>query len=258
MVELHGQEKTWERIVWSSQPNLNLEDPRVRRSGRNNLSVGLTAVVTEDGKHTPYPAFVKIDEDLEDPLPPVYIAKSLGPGKNTTPINENEFFLRPEDQTHKLQVVSWNGQNAPNVKSEIVFDPIPYWAKYKIGTTFPPIWQNPQEALMFLHGIRVQDGIYHYALTPAWLNRHNGGYRITMADEPIITSDQLQKNGYIPQELHPDKRVVYLCGAVQKGGLLKLYINVGDTHTVLVAYSLRELTSLIPQSSYVYGHPMLQ
>lgn len=245
MVELRGPKKIWERIVWPSHPNLNLEDPRILKSKTGELLVGLTAVMTEDGKYTSYPAFVKIDEDWQGLLPKVYIAKNLGPGKNTTPINEEDFFFRPENQTHKLQVVSWDGQNAPNVKSEIVFDPIPYWAKYKIGTTFPPIWQDPQKAFMFLHGISVQDGIHHYALTPARLNRHNGGYRITMADEPIITSDQLQKNGYIPQELHPYKRVVYLCGAVQKGGLLNLYINVGDTHTVWVAYPLRELTRLI-------------
>lgn len=246
MVELRGQEKIWERVVWSSQPNLNLEDPRVIRSGKGSLLVGLTAVVTEDGKHTPYPAFVKMDEDLEGYLPPVYIAKSLGPGKNTTPINGTEFFFRPEDQTHKLRVVSWDNQNAPIVESEIVFDPIPPWAEYKIGTTFPPIWQNQERGLMFLHGISVKDGIYDYALTPALLNRHNGGYRVTMADKPIITSNQLQENGHDSQELHPNRRAVYLCGAVQNGEQLELYVDSGDTKTVRVTNSLQELTNMIP------------
>lgn len=245
LVEFCGRRKLWERVVWSSQPDLNLEDPRVFKSKTGKLFLGVTAVVTEveKYKHTPYPAFVQIDsEDWEGPLPQVYIAKELGPGKNLTPIDENRYLFRSEDQLHKFKLVSWTGKN-PQVEAEIDFtQQIPYWAEERIGTTFPPIWQDQDKGLMFLHGVYVRGGIHHYALTPAWLNRHNGSYTTTVADEPLLTSAILQKNGHLKyQELHPEKRVVYLCGALMYNGCVNLYVNVGDTQTVLVTYSLQEL-----------------
>lgn len=251
LVELNDHRNIKERVVWSSQPNLNLEDPRVIRRKTGGLLIGLTAVVTENKKHIPYPAFIEIDDqDWEDLLPPVYIAKSLGPGKNTTPIGDQTYLFRPEDQTHKFRVVSWNGQNT-KLGDEIAFDqPIPYWAKYKIGIASPPIWLDQKKGLMFLHGVSIKEGIYHYALTPAWLNRHNGSFGITVADKPLLTPDLLQENSHPKyQELHPEKRVVYLCGALMYNGCVNLYVNVGDTQTVLVTYSLQELIGQLRRNS---------
>lgn len=245
-----------EKVIWKPiYDGINLEDPRALELPHENLTIGLTAVLrNKNGKPVPFPAVVKIDSlnSWKHELPPLLIIDTFGPGKNLTPIDTHTYLFRPdsENYNHKLIVFSLHAQ-VPEKLAEIDFPLDIPWAAWKIGTTMPPLWLSPTEALFIIHGISMQtiNGIrkYIYNIGRAKLTRNKNKYEVIVCPEPILTPDNfLNKNGQpLVEELHPNlRRVVYSCGGVIKKNSpdkLSLYVNVGDRTTFEVEFSLAEL-----------------
>lgn len=245
-----------ERLIWKPiYDGINLEDPRALSLNNENLVVGLTAVLRDKkGSPIPFPAIIKIDShsSWQQELPPFLVISSFGPGKNLTPIDNSTYLFRPEgsDYHHKILVFSLHRQ-VPEKICDISFPTDLPWARWKIGTTTPPIWINQNEALFIIHGITIQKindkNKYIYSLGRAKLTRNNDNYSVQVAPEPILTPDDfvLANGGPMVNELHPDlRRVVYSCGGLikrSKKDTLSLYVNVGDRTTFEVEFSLAEL-----------------
>lgn len=245
-----------ERIIWKPiYDGINLEDPRALQLPNENLIIGLTCVLRDKkGKAVPFPTIVKIDylDSWKENLPPFLVVDSFGPGKNTTPIDKNVFLFRPEstDYNHKILVFSLESQ-IPKKLCDIQFPTNLFWAMWRIGTTMPPIWISPEEALFIIHGITIQniDGKekYIYSIGRAKLTRRNNEFSVIVAPEPILTPDDFLNSEGLPlvEELHPEqRRVVYSCGGIIKKDnqkSLSLYVNVGDRATFEVEFSLDEL-----------------
>lgn len=245
-----------EKIIWQPlHEGISLEDPRALELLNENLVIGLTAVFRDKkGLPVPFPAIVKIDShsSWKKELPPFLVIDSFGPGKNLTPIDKNTYLFRPEalDYYHKLLVFSLNSQ-IPEKLDDIQFPSDLPWAKWRIGTTMPPLWINENEALFIIHGITIKridnKDKYIYSIGRAKLIREGTQFEVIVEKEPIITPDDfLDKDGLpLIEELHPDiRRVVYSCGGLvkrNKPDTLSLYVNVGDRTTFEVELSMKEL-----------------
>jgi predicted GH43/DUF377 family glycosyl hydrolase len=246
-----------EKIIWKPiYEGINLEDPRAIELPNENLVIGLTAVLRDSkGAPIPFPAIVKIDSHStwSSDLPPFLIIDSFGPGKNLTPVDkDNTYLFRPESKEyyHKLLVFSLHSQT-PQKLGEIVFPKDLAWASWRIGTTMPPMWITPTEALFLIHGISLEtiDGKekYVYSIGRAKLTRKNNIFTVIVEKEPILTPDNFldSKGKPLIAELHPElRRVIYSCGGIiQKHNpdILSLYVNVGDRTTFDVEFYLTEL-----------------
>jgi predicted GH43/DUF377 family glycosyl hydrolase len=245
-----------ERVIWKPLYNgINLEDPRTLQLPNENLVIGLTCVLRDKkGQPVPFPAIVKIDylDSWKQSLPPFLVIDTFGPGKNITPIDNNTYLFRPDsaDYNHKILVFSL-GSQVPEKIADIEFPLDLPWAMWRIGTTMPPIWLTPNEALFIIHGITIQNigGMekYIYSIGRAKLIRKKNKFQVIVAPEPILTPDNFLNEKGLPlvQELHPEfRRVVYSCGGIikkHKQNSLSLYVNVGDRATFEVDFSLNEL-----------------
>lgn len=245
-----------ERLLWKPvYDGINLEDPRALELPNDNLVIGMTAVLRDkNGMPIPFPAIVKIDSQTSwnQELPPFLVVSTFGPGKNLTPIDGFTYLFRPEREgyNHKILVFSLHRQ-VPEKLADIDFPTDLPWAKWRVGTTMPPIWFNSEEALFIIHGITKQiiGGIekYVYSIGRAKLTRKDDSFTIKIAPEPILTPDDFMEKDGLPlvSELHPEiRRVVYSCGGIikkQKQDTLSLYVNVGDRTTFEVEFSMAEL-----------------
>jgi predicted GH43/DUF377 family glycosyl hydrolase len=245
-----------ERVIWKPiYDGINLEDPRALQLPNENLIIGLTCVLrNKNGQPVPFPAIVKIDylNSWKQNLPPFLVIDTFGPGKNITPIDSNTYLFRPEskDYFHKILVFSLKSQ-LPEKLDDVEFPVNLPWAMWRIGTTMPPIWLNPNEALFIIHGITIQKingkEKYIYSIGRAKLTRKDNKYNVVVAKEPILTPDDFVNNEGKPlvKELHPrSRRVVYSCGGIIKKNMknfLSLFVNVGDRTTFEVEFSLDEL-----------------
>jgi predicted GH43/DUF377 family glycosyl hydrolase len=245
-----------ERVIWKPvYDGINLEDPRVLKLENENLLIGLTAVLRDKkGTPVPFPAIVKINSlsSWKQELPPFLIIGTFGPGKNLTPVDNTTYLFRPDsaDYYHKIMAFSLHSQ-VPEKLGDIQFPTDLTWASWKIGTTMPPIWLSPDEALFIIHGISIQkiNGIekYIYSIGRAKLTRKEHGFEVIVAPDPILTPDNFLDDQGQPlvEELHPElRRVVYSCGGIIKKhakDMLSLYVNVGDRATFEVEFSLNEL-----------------
>ncbi|MEK7605816.1 MAG: hypothetical protein AAB478_04840 [Patescibacteria group bacterium] len=245
-----------DKVIWQPiHEGINLEDPRALELANENLIIGLTAVFRDRKGHPiPFPAIVKIDShsSWKKELPPFLVVDSFGPGKNLTPIDKNTYLFRPEVEAyyHKLLVFSLHSQIAEKI-DDISFPTDLPWAKWRIGTTMPPIWLTPNEALFIIHGISLHTikgkEKYVYSIGRAKLIRKGNSFEVIVKKEPILTPDDFLDEAGLPlvEELHPDtRRVVYSCGGVIKKNypdILSLYVNVGDRTTFEVEFSMTEL-----------------
>ncbi len=245
-----------EKVIWKPiYEGINLEDPRALELPDENLVIGLTAVLRDKkGRPIPFPAIVKINSFSlwKKELPPFLVIDTFGPGKNITPIDKNTYLFRPDskDYFHKLLVFSLHSQ-IPEKLDDIEFPKDLSWASWRIGTTMPPIWITPDEALFIIHGISLQKingkKKYIYSIGRAKLIRNKNKFSVVVQREPILTPDDFLDTGGLPlvEELHPDiRRVIYSCGGVIKKNapdVLSLYVNVGDRTTFEVQFLLAEL-----------------
>lgn len=245
-----------ERVIWKPMYNgINLEDPRALELPNETLSIGMTAVLRDKKGHpVPFPAIIKINShsSWNQELPPFLLISTFGSGKNLTPLDNVTYLFRPDDSAynHKILVFSLH-QQVPEKLDDIEFPKDLPWAKWRIGTTMPPIWLNDHEALFIIHGItiRQEKGIkkFIYSIGRAKLTRFNNTFTVKVAPEPILTPDNFVKKDGLPlvPELHPSiRRVVYSCGGIikkDKNDSLSLYVNVGDRTTYEVELRLSEL-----------------
>ncbi len=245
-----------EKVIWKPlYDGINLEDPRALQLQNGSLIIGLTAVLRNKlGEPIPFPAIVKIEtlKSWKYQLPPFLVIDSFGPGKNLTPVDNITYLFRPEstEYFHKIMVFSLHSQ-IPEKLGDIAFPLNLSWASWRIGTTMPPIWLTPNEALFIIHGISIQkiDGVekYIYSIGRAKLTRNSNEFSVVVAPEPILTPDDFlnSKGQPLIEELHPEsRRVVYSCGGILKkfpNESLSLYVNVGDRTTFEVEFSLNEL-----------------
>lgn len=244
-----------ERLIWKPIFNgINLEDPRALELDNQNLIIGLTAVLRDrKGVPKPFPAIIKIDshDSWNQELPPFLIISTFGSGKNLTPIDNYTYLFRPDakEYQHKILVFSLHRQ-IPEKLGDIKFPTNLSWAKWRIGTTMPPIWLNENEALFIVHGITLAKSKgkvkYIYSLGRAKLTRKDNTFEVKVSPDPILTPDDfLQGGAPVVPELHPSlRRVVYSCGGIikrHKQDTLSLYVNVGDRTTFEVEFSMAEL-----------------
>lgn len=241
-----------EHVVWEAKSeSLFLEDPRASTTEHGSVVIGLTALLRgSKGEYIPYPAITKLStRHWHDILPAVTIVESFGPGKNTTPVEEDVFFFRQDgdEHSHHLLVFSLNDL-VPKEMQYLEFPKDLPWAKYRVGTAMPPLWIEENKALMIFHGITITDNKYIYSLGRAALIRNGNKYEIRIDEKPLITPEYFRdsKGNYLIEELHPHlRKVVYCCGGILKPSdknILVLFVNVGDMNTFLVEYPIKKLT----------------
>ena len=241
-----------EFTIWeATNESLLLEDPRAMSKPDDTVTIGLSAVLRGgQGEYIPYPAVTKLNtRHWKDMLPAVTIIESFGPGKNTTPVEEDTYFFRPDgsETSHQLLVFSLKDM-VPRKIQYLRFPMDLKWAEWKIGTAMPPIWLDENNALMIMHGITIRDGKFIYSLGRAILSKHNGKYDIKVDKKALITPEYFRdsQGNYLVDELHPElRKVVYCCGGILKPTnkeKLILFVNVGDMNTFLVEYKMEHLT----------------
>jgi hypothetical protein len=117
-----------------------------------------------------------------------------------------------------------------------------------MGSTVPPIWLNGSEAILLIHGIKMVQDRYRYAI---------GSARLLLGADGILSIDNISPDAHLTPdsftelfpgrqvELRPEERqAVYLCGGIALGGngkepaLIKTFPNVGDTQTVEATFSV--------------------
>ena len=239
-----------ERIAWEPKSeSLLLEDPRAFVRADESVVLGLTALLRgSGGSYIPYPAITRLEtNEWRDVLPAITIVETFGAGKNTTPIESDTFLFRPERSTHNLLLFSF--RNFIPKKEQLIHFPkkLP-WASYRIGTAMPPLWIDANHALLIFHGISIRNDKYIYSLGRAGLIKDNGRYKVNVKRQPLMDPDFFRddKGKRLAKELHPNmRRVVYCCGGIlkpQDENTLMLFVNVGDTSTFQVDFSVSELT----------------
>lgn len=241
-----------EKVVWRPRETAQflLEDPRAYVCPNGQVLLGLTALPQNGRGDIPYPALATVEgTNLEEELQRVKVIDQFGPGKNTTPIDEHTFLFRKEgkENNHKLLVIRRNGESAQALE-EISFPENIPWATHRIGTAMPPIRVNDQEALMVFHGIKIEGGKVIYSLGRTRLIKNNGHFQLKVDYHPLLTPDHFLDDQGQPlvEELHPERRVVYVCGGIlkriQEKEILSSYVNVADRQTREVRFSWRQLT----------------
>ncbi len=240
-----------EKVVWQAlSESLYLEDPRAMSGKNDSVVIGLTALLRGGkGEYIPYPAITKLySNEWREQLPAITLIESFGPGKNTTPVEEDVFFFRKDgiENRHNLTVFSLFNSIPKHIQTLKFPTDLP-WAKLRIGTGMPPLWITSDKALMIFHGITLIDGKYVYSLGRSALIKKNNKYEIIVDRKPLINKEFFRdENGeYLIGELHPHlRKVVYCCGGILKPtdkNTLILFINVGDMNTFLVEFPIKEL-----------------
>lgn len=262
MIVHHEDGTAVERTIWevNESKDHSIEDARVLKDG-DNLYFGVTAVKERAGLYIPHPAVVRWtqqDAASDKMLPDPFILEAED-GKCTTPLqrtpwNPNPTFIfRPESRNHLLRVFEIDDQNNTSFKPDIHFPEDIPWAQVKIGTTAPPIPINETDSLMIFHGISMDDqNRYVYSIGKAILKSFpDGHYELGDVDyKPLITpdlfADKVDQDGQpLVDELHQERRVVYVCGSrlrrINGKLVLGLFVNIGDRRTVEVRFLWTDL-----------------
>lgn len=234
-------------IVWQPHyDNIFLEDPRAICTNDDTVTIGLTAVLRHKKGFQPFPALITTkSHQLTEHLPPITLIQNFGPGKNLTPIGSSRFFFRPDAAEYYHQLLLFEiDQGLPRHLQDLAFPKNLPWAQWRMGTTMPPIWLNDHEALMIVHGITIENNKYIYSLGKAKLSCTNNQYSLTVCPNPILTP-KLARQTVKYKELHPHKRqAIYACGGLidpNNPDNLNLYVNLGDTTTYIMDFSLKSL-----------------
>jgi len=247
-----------DKVVWDPEgQEILLEDPRAALLPDGaGVVLGLTAVVAEDADRIPYPAITYLnsgDEFEQIIVNQKHIVRNFGPGKNTTPLNDGTFLFRKEGDENNHRLTHFSIDENTNEARELEGIDFPSdleWAKWRIGTAMPPIPINDSEYLMIFHGVRRENGKFIYSLGRAELVKDEKGKLAVgrVDNQPVLTRNDFRS---ITEELHPgEKQVVYACGGVIEGDnktapkILNLFVNVGDSKTVMVRFPLDALVDI--------------
>lgn len=250
LFELDEQgEVVHERVIWEPlYESFYLEDPRAMVLADGRIVIGLTAVLRMKQGVEPFPAVVTVGQRWRDLLSAVTVIFTFGPGKNLTPFSDGLFLFRPDhkDWYHTLVLFDMKHEIPKSVQNFHLPTNLT-WGEWRMGTTMPPLWQSPTEALLFIHGITIVDKKYVYSIGVAKITQTGEEYSIQVHPEALITPDTFLNEEGVPlvDELRPEeRRVVYACGGVVKKDEpddLHLYVNVGDRTTFDVVLSLPEI-----------------
>jgi hypothetical protein len=210
--------------------------------------IGLTAVLrTKKGIQT-FPAVVSVDNGWTSSLPPITLIQTFGSGKNTTPLLEDFFLFRPDqDEFNHKFLVFYYKDLLPEKVGTLCLPKDLDWASWKTGAGCPPIWLDKSRAIFIIHGISLRDKKYVYSIGVSLLERYGRKFFLRVHPEPILTQEMLKEKIKF-KELRPRMRkVVYVCGGIVKEGepdLLHLYVNVGDVSTYDVTFKLENIKEL--------------
>lgn len=249
----------------------NYEDFRANPTSPDGLC-GLTVIektpgrlispnLTEPAKFTPYPGIVRLPNNVVSleqsfgELPEVTTLRSLGPGKNLTPIgkvydNQDTFLFRleGEENNHKLQVVTYNEKTKETKVINTLEFPITSWSKWRIGTAAGLFWLDKKHAILPIHGIskeysmRNAEELFNYSLGVALIRRdeHSLLQVVKVADKPLIVPSQLD---HLMGERFKFKHIAYSCYDWLEGSVFNFLVNKGDKGTILEKITLKEVFS---------------
>lgn len=271
-----GQVTVWEPEKAGKLPNqpivCNYEDFRTNPTtpdGLCGLSViektpgclGSSGKAEQDPVYTAYPGIVRMPtravslEQSFGGLPEVTILRSLGPGKNLTPIgklydNQDTFLFRPEDLEyhHKLQVVTYDETTKDTKVISTLEFPKTSWSQWRMGTTAGLFWLDKEHAILPIHGINFDysatntEGLYAYSLGVALIKKDGNGILqvAKVADKPLITPEQLD---HLLGERFKFRRIAYSCYVWRDGTMFNFLVNKGDIGTVLEQRTLGQVMS---------------
>ena len=244
----------------SAMPGDLIEDLRVAEKD-GQIAFDVTRLSPLGGSYTPYPAFtdfVSPESLLADGLPSTtYLANVdparyyMQPGKNTTRILPDHILYRPDNMDHGFVVHKIREDGSSEIVQELPFSEIPFWGKYRMGSTMPPVWLNENEAVLIIHGITFDQNMYRYTIGSARLyRREDGSFAIdNVSPNPHLTPEmftELFPNEQV--ELHPELRqALYATGGVVHHSdtgtpqNIELFPNVGDTRTVSATLSIEDI-----------------
>ena len=255
LVELDPEGNTiHERVIWEPKyESLYLEDPRAFETTSGKIVIGLTALLRTKTDYEPFPALVFVDQKWKEELPPITLIQTFGSGKNLTPIGDNAYLFRPNAFEYHHQLLLFRLANGiPRKIKDIIFPTDIPWAKWRLGTTIPPLWLPSGEGILFIHGINHEADKYLYSIGVAKLTpQTDGGFTVKVHPDALITPDTfIDGDGYsLVTELRPsERRVVYACGGGVKRdqpGQIILYVNVGDKTTFEVMLDRLKLEAMV-------------
>lgn len=222
---------------------INWEDMRVWQSG-GQVTLGVTAVISDGESHKPCPALVKVGfkNDHLEVLGNPKVFQNLA-GKNVVPL-EDGFMCRFDGHSHALYRFDRRGEFLNKIDFS-KFNKIP-WLTKKMGTTARPIELEGGRKILLIHGIQgdskgidgtVKDDIYSLGI--AILDKN---WQVLAVDsEPILKRSHFLKNLQPEFDRDPHKEVVYLCDYEKNGDIVTLPVNVGDRVTVLTRVLFSQL-----------------
>ena len=250
----------------------NLEDVRANPNSNDGLC-GLSVVEETPGRlgssgkeeqasvYIAYPGIVRMPtsavslEQSFGELPEVTILRSLGPGKNLTPIgrlydNKETFLFRPEgkDYYHGLQVVAYDEETKEaEVVSTLEF-PKTSWSKWRMGTAAGLFWLDKEHAILPIHGINFDssatntEGLYDYSLGVALIKKDEKGILqvVKVADKPLIVPSELD---HLIGERFKFRRIAYSCYVWREGTMFNFFVSKGDLGIVLEQRTLGQAMS---------------
>lgn len=214
---------------------VNWEDVRVWQSYGGQVTLGITAIISDGESYRPCPALVKVGfkNDHLEVLGNPKVFKNLA-GKNVVPL-EDGFICRFDIASHKLYRFDGRGTLLNDIDFSR-FNEIP-WLSKKVGTTARPIELADHRKILLIHGIQGYsdgvDGTFKddiYSLGIAVLDEN---WQVLAVDsEPILKRSHFLKNLRPEFDRDPHKEVVYLCDWQLNENIMTLPVNVGDRLTV--------------------------
>lgn len=242
-----------------------IEDPRAYVDPDGRITFDVTMLHWNGKEYKPFPAYtdpVTQDELSAGIFPPAHYYdgndptnSQAVPGKNATRVTDRLRVFRPDSDHHGLRVFQTRDDGSLEYARDEHFKSIPEWGKHKMGTTAPPFWfaedSGSRYGIMMIHGIKMEDKRYIYYLGASLVEQkaEEDTFSIIGATRDALSSDHFDDYFSEDVQLHPDIRdALYMTGAigVHNDDVLthiEGYVNVGDTRTVKVRFSVEDMLS---------------
>jgi predicted GH43/DUF377 family glycosyl hydrolase len=137
--------------------------------------------------------------------------------------NENNFLMWTDN------VRFWH-------QSEKIQVPERYWELMHIGNCGSPL-ETEAGWLVITHGVGA---LREYVLGAVLLDARDPARIIGCLDEPLLTADDDERDGYVPN-------VVYSCGSMISGGMLVLPYGFSDVGTRIATVCLEDLLTRLTE-----------
>lgn len=122
-------------------------------------------------------------------------------------------------------------------------EPIYPWEFIQVGNCGSPI-ETPYGWLVITHGVGT---MRKYCLGAILLDLHDPTIVIGALSEPLITPNEEEREGYVPN-------VVYSCGSIINGHELVIPYAMSDTASTYATVSLHELMELLLPANFMKGN----